>query len=141
MARDRKSHFHLSPISRARLSLFFPSRRANFTVRVRDKTYSVRLMADPLRYRNMYFGPDGSGVKHSSLNLRGMELFNIDIPFTYDFEGEGEKLIVISPVPKFIRSVSKNHAADLDVGDRVGDYRLFNGTGFLGMLERNCLDL
>ena len=140
MARDRKSHFHLSPIRGARLSLFFPSSRANFTVRVRDKTYSVRLMADPLRYRTMYFGPDGSGVKHSSLNLRGMELFNIDIPFTYDFEGEGEKLIVISPVPKFIRSVSKNHAADLDVGDRVGDYRLFNGTGFLGMLERNCLD-
>ena len=99
----------------------------------------MRLMADPLRYRTMYFGPEGAGIKHSSLSLRGMEIFNIDIPFTYDFEGEGEKLIVLSPVPKFIRSVSKNHTADLDTGDRVGEYRLFNGSGFLGMLERDCL--
>ena len=139
MAQDRKSHFHLSPVKRAWTSLFFPSHRANFTVRVRDKVYSVRLMADPLRYRTMYFGPEGAGIKHSSLSLRGMEIFNIDIPFTYDFEGEGEKLIVLSPVPKFIRSVSKNHTADLDTGDRVGEYRLFNGSGFLGMLERDCL--
>lgn len=140
MAQDKKSHFRISPIKKARLSLFFPSRRANFTVHVRDKTYSVRLMADPLRFRTMYFGPEGTGIKHSSLNFRGMELFNIDIPFTYEFEGEGEKLILISPVPKFICSVSRNHTADLDVGDRVGDYRLFNGSGFLGMLERDCLE-
>lgn len=140
MARDRKAHFRISPIKGSLISLIFPTRRANFTVRIRDTIYSVRLMADPLRYRTMYFGPEGTGIKHSSLNFRGMELFNIDIPFTYEFEGEGEKLIVISPVPKFICSVSRNHTADLDVGDRVGDYRLFNGTGFLGMLERDCLE-
>lgn len=140
MAQDRKSNFHLSSIRGARLSLFFPWRKANFIVRVRDKTYSVRLMCDPFRFLTMYFGPDGTGLRHIYLRFRGIELFSLEIPFTYDFEGEGEKLIVLTPIPSIIRSIDRNHTADLDVGDRVGDYRLFNGTGFLGMLERDCLE-
>ena len=77
-----------------------------------------------------------------------VHLFTGDQPIFFEyttrqhfaFEGEsGKKIVVILPISAeiYIGDTLKNSVAD--VGEPIGEYTLYNGTGFLNAIERDCL--
>ncbi len=59
--------------------------------------------------------------------------------FSYAFEGEGKKILIISPTPykMFVTGGGTNHA--LDIGDRVGEYMIYTGTSFINAIQRDSI--
>ena len=59
----------------------------------------------------------------------------------FAFEGEGgQKILIVCPIASeiFIGNTVKNRIAD--VGEPVGEYTVYNGSGFLNAIERDCLE-
>ena len=90
----------------------------------------------------MVFSENGGEGKHRyTFYLRKVELFSLDSAFSYDFDGEGYKCLIVTGVPKkcFVGS-SEGHMALTDTGARFGEYKFFTPTGFLNAVERNCVE-
>ena len=67
------------------------------------------------------------------------------VEFRVPTEDGGENVIIRDlsltlDTGKFIVITGPNGGTPLDTGAHIGEYRMFNTTGFLGALERNCLD-
>ncbi len=157
------SGYELSPISRPYASLFKPTSECNFTLKKDGKTYSCRFVGSYLHRAPMYFVSD----KHAFyLHRFGTKNHHFDVmrEFEYNFEGEGDKIIILNPVPKRayatqstyvdshwydddkLASVigSKNKKATdgarkLEPGDKIWGYVIYNTSSFIGAIDRGCL--
>lgn len=93
------SEYELSDVQRPYASLFKPLRECSFTLKKDGKTYSCRLIGAWWHKDPLYFISD----KHAYYRHRlGTNAHHIDMlgEFCYDFDGEGQKLIILNPVPK-----------------------------------------
>ena len=59
--------------------------------------------------------------------------------FTYGFEGDGKKVIIVCPTPHsiYVSGYGKNKL--VDVADVIWGHTLMTGTAFLNALERDCI--
>ena len=64
------------------------------------------------------------------------ELFRIVRTTDYRFEEKGSKILVVTPVPKKLFF----EEGEMDNGDRIGEYTVFSGGGFMRALERDCIE-
>ena len=157
------SGYELSAISRPYASLFKPMNECNFTLKRDGKIYSCRFVGSYLHRAPMYFISD----KHAYyLHRFGTKNHHFDImrEFEYNFEGEGEKIIILNPVPKrayatmstyvdnswydddklaSVMTVKDKKARDgarvLEPGDKIWGYGIYNTTSFIGAIDRRCL--
>ena len=93
------SEYELSDVKRPYASLFKPLRECSFTLKKDGKTYSCRLIGAWWHKAPLYFVSD----KHAYYRHRlGTNAHHIDMlgEFCYDFDGEGQKLLILNPVPK-----------------------------------------
>lgn len=147
----RAQGYELSPIRKPYASLLFAHKGANFTVTVSGKTYDCKLLSHhalptmKFDYEGGYelmltlkfrFMSRGRGVTHS--HEMGMPVLKRKM--TYAFESEHQRVLIVCPVPAHTLIAGPNGGTPLDTGAHIGDYRMFNTTGFLGALERDCLD-
>ena len=58
----------------------------------------------------------------------------------YSFEGEGQKVLIFTNVPKRMLFAEEKTVSHLDNGDTVDGYKIFSGLAFLAGLERNTLE-
>ena len=95
------------------------------------------------------FGLFGNGANLGSGAARGTasyyrqrkaELFHYTTRLDFSFEGEGTKVLIINPVPFEILAGDSYKSRYIDNGDFTGEYLIFSGSGFLGALERNCVE-
>ena len=144
-------HYELSRIRTPYLSLLRVRSGADFSVKMGEVTYDCKLLTNyslPL----MRFDYEGTVELTMPLKLRG-RFSRFAIPrqhdvgislvkrkITYEFESDNPKVLVLCPVPAHTLIISPTGGSELDTGAHIGAYRLFNTTGFLGALERNCLD-
>lgn len=116
----------LSSLSRATPFIFSPEGYA-----IRRRTISVGIRNLPIRY----FG--GGAKLHSDME----PLFFIDKRIDFDFSEEAKKVVILLPIPHSIFALGPmGNLYLLDTGDCVGDYRVYNASGFLGALKRDFLD-
>ena len=55
-------------------------------------------------------------------------------------EVNGKKILIVVPIPrKFFVSTNQSSPRQADTGEKIGEYTIYNATGFLGALERDCL--
>jgi len=136
----RKKEIPLTPkkVLRPYRSLFRLKDGCDFSLESGGRTYSVKLLSGKRGYRQMILTAEG-GLHRKSFRMRGAELIAFESAFDYTFEGEGEKILLLSPVPRFLYIHRGGSLHPADTGDRIGEYRIFNGSGFLGALERDCL--
>lgn len=147
----KEQGYELSPIRKPYASLLFAHKGANFTVTVSGKTYDCKLLSHhalptmKFDYEGGYelilslkfrFMSRGRGIAHS--HEMGTPVFRRKM--TYAFESEHQRVLIVCPVPAHTLIAGPNGGTPLDTGAHIGEYRLFNTTGFLGVLERNCLD-
>ena len=133
-------HYELSNIKHPYLSLFFTSEDANFTVFAHGKIYECRILGSVKRSNAMHLSPEGVCSHAFAFVLRRVEFFRIERNTDYRFESQYKKVLIITPVPKKLFSTFDRISFELDNGDRVGEYTIFSGGGFLGALERDCVD-
>lgn len=133
--------YTLSKLSHPYLSLFAEQRGANFTVFANGKTYSVKLLCG-LRHKNpMYLLPNGEGVTVHRFRLpRAVDdFFQFHTCFSYAFDGDGKKILVVLPTPNRIFAVTPSSRHLLSIGDTVEGYTVMTGSSFLGALEYDRL--
>jgi len=134
------NHFELSKIKYPYFSLFRTAEDANFTVSAFDKIYECRLLGSVKRSNAMRLSPDGICSHSFAFVLRRVEFFRIERSTDYRFESRYSKVLIITPVPKKLLSTSGHVTFELDNGDRIGEYTVFSGGGFLRALERDCVE-
>ena len=159
----RGSGYELSEISRPYASLFKPMNECSFTLRRGDKTFSCRFVGSYLHRAPMYFVSD----KHAYyLHRFGTKNHHFDIlrEFEYNFDGEGDRIIILNPVPKSayatqstyvdhswydedrlasVMSPKSKRVADgarkIEPGDKIWGYVIYNTSSFIGAIDRGCL--
>lgn len=68
-------------------------------------------------------------------------LLHLNSRIDFAFESDGEKILIVLPIPKNIYTASNtSRPLPADTGEKIGNYRIYNATGFLHALERDCLE-
>ena len=109
----------------------------NFSVEQKSVKYDCKFLCGLNKNDPMFLTEKGEGSTVHAIRFRRVELFKRITTFKYDFESDGKKILIILPVPKKLFS---SMGRVLDVGDKVGEYKIYTATGFLNALERDCLD-
>ncbi len=125
---------------------------ADFSVKVGEKQYDCKLLSSVMPGGKMVFGYDGRVAIHHYIRLfwaaRAMHMATMHTfeqstfhtEMEYAFESNHQKVLIVAPVAAQTFIVSAHGGTPIDTGAHIGDYRMFNTTGFLGALERDCLD-
>ena len=139
---EENRHIEISEIRYPYRSIWKRFEGPSFTLYAHGKKYPCRLLSGRGATVSMIFSENGGEGKHRyTFYLRKVELFSLDSAFSYDFDGEGYKCLIVTGVPKkcFVGS-SGGHIAPTDTGARFGEYKFFTPTGFLNAVERNCVE-
>lgn len=130
----------LSPIKRPYRSLLFLRDEINFTVQYGEKTYHCKLFCSLKRHTPLFFSQNGMMQCLHSFRFRRVEYFRYTTQFDFSFEANGQKCLIVNPVPKELYAGDTTFYREIDTGESVGAYKIFTATGFLGALSRNVLD-
>lgn len=159
----QENGYTLSPIKRPYASLFvWQANECNFTITRGEKVFSCRLIGSFWQRAPMYFISN----KHAYYRHRiGTKEHNVTMrsQFEYDFEGEGDKILILNPVPKNAFATNSTYVENpwydddklvsrmptarkhsdaerkLEPGDKIWGYAIYNTTAFLGAIDRECL--
>ncbi len=102
--------------------------------------YDCKLFAGVFPGDPIVFSDKGNGLKQHTFWIFKVDVFHIMTKFDFGYESDGKKILILLPIPRnFFVSVNESRPRPADVGERVGDYTIYNSTGFLGALDRNCL--
>ena len=113
---------------------------SDFSVESKGKLYTCKLISTHNPFAPLYVGSDGLYRIVHQIRLRGVEFFRWEKEGSFAFSGEGQKVLIINPVPRKVFGSHLDKTWPLDNGDRVGEYRVYTATAFLNALERECLD-
>ena len=65
-----------------------------------------------------------------------LELFGFTSEIDYTFEADGEKILLLNPTPRRVLKKSDKHTAEMDNGDKIGEYTVYTGNAFLRLIDR-----
>lgn len=136
----KKDNIELSKIEKPYLSVIFQREGINFSVEKSGRKYDCKFISGVFYNSPIIFSDKGDGVCQHTLRIFKVELLHVRSRIDFAFEGDGEKILIVSPVPSNIYVSNENEKPRLaDTGEVAGDYRIFTGTGFLNSLERDCI--
>lgn len=101
---------------------------------------SIRAMGHGLFGNGANFGGNTNGGMAGYYRHRKAELYRFTTHLDFSFEGEGTKILIVNPVPFEILAGSTYKSRYIDNGDFAGEYLVFSASGFLGALERGCVE-
>lgn len=130
----------------------------SFSITANGKTYACKMLSGKAYGDPMYFLEEGKGkiIRHYTLRFRSLraapfaknammwqklpaDLAHVHTDFTYDFEAEGKKILIVCPTPHTIYASGYGENKLLDVGDTFHGYMLMTGTAFVNALERDAI--
>ena len=129
----------LSDIKRPYRSLLRLGDEVSFTVFHGEKTYTCKLLGALKRTTPLYFSEHGIVQCLHSFRFRRVEYFRYTTQFQLSLEGEGQKLLIVNPVPKEIFAGSTEYFRPIDTGEHVGEYTIFTASGLLGAISRDVV--
>ena len=137
----RESGFELSKIEKPYLSVFKKVKGASFAVTAHQKTYQCKLISGKRKGVPIIFSDQGFLVFRRIIRIGKTELFSIYSKYDYTFESDVKKCLIITCIPADCYFKDSNgHMHKIDTGEKIGEYTVYNSQGFLGALERDCLD-
>ncbi len=152
---SKKHGYELSEIRHPYSSIFADHKESSFTIVANGKTYACKLLSGIIYQNPMYFAEEGNGTIVNSVRFRAFfygtrglgrigwynsdELARLETHFTYGFEGEGKKVLIVCPTPHTIYATGYGENRLLDVADEIWGYTLMTGTSFINALERDCI--
>ncbi len=131
---------NLSEISNAYSSIFRDKAGFNFTVEKNGKKYDCKFLHSLFPNSPLIMSDQGVGIKHTYISIRGIVIFSKKKDFTFSFESENKKILIILPIPKKILvSIRGTNLIEADTGEKLGEYTIHSANSFLNSLDRNCL--
>lgn len=154
----KKNGYELSKIRHPYASVFADTDEYSFIVKAHGKTYTCKLIAGVSYGDPMYLEENGKGRIIRSLTVRfrssmagpfsrgGLiwhklpdDIAQYHTEFNYGFEGEGTKVIIVSPTPHTIYCSGHGNHKIVDVNDKIFGYTLMTGSAFINALERDAV--
>ena len=125
------------------LSIFGKKTDVSFTVEKSGKKYACKLVASILKNTPMTFFDNGDMMCHYTFRIFKVDLFHFVTQSKLGFESDGTKIFILLPVPKkfFVASASDeaHRSRPADIGEILGEYQIYSGSGFINALERDCI--
>ncbi len=120
-------------------SLFRDTDGESFSVSMKDGTVHCKLLPTKRKYTLM-MRTDGSYGRVYNISLpRVGVLCSWERMHKYGFEADGRKVLIISPCVSRVSGHYVNRIAELDNGDKVGEYTVYTAKGFVNALSRGCI--
>ena len=110
-----------------------------FSLKYRDKIYNCRLVPIEKRKLPLYFTSESNA--HFLFKIGGKKHFvSLTKHFEYGFEGDGKRILILAPEPKYVFVSSDGSERRLYTGDKMWNYYVFEGESFFGAMDRHCID-
>lgn len=136
----KKDNIVLSGVQNVYSTVFIKKHGINFCVEKDKRRYDCKFVPGIFYNSPIIFSEQGNGICKHTFRLLKFEIFSILSRVDFDFESENEKILIVLPIPKDIYvATSDSQPSPADTGDKVGEYKIYNATGFLNGLERNCI--
>ena len=152
-----KYGFDLFELKRPYRSIFRDHASYNFALTANQKTYYCRMLASVKRSNKLILDVDGTCTRYIGLHIpqpqlssvRGFvqsydrgngddrEFMSFSSIVDYRFEADGNKILIINPVPKRVLYRVEKTTREMDNGDKIGEYTVYTGNAFLRSLERD----
>ena len=130
----------ISGIKRPYASIFVSQSGCDFSVEKNGVKYDCKFIAGIFPWAQIVFSDKGSGLIQNTIRLFRIELFHFMTKFEFGYENDGKKILILLPAPRrFFVSENQSSPRPGDVGEKVGEYTIYNSTGFLNALNRDCI--
>lgn len=131
----------LSEIKKPYASLFIAAEGISFTVEKNDKRYDCKFVSSIMKGLPMVFFDNGCVMYHHTFKIFKVNLFHFVTRTQFGFESENRKILIAVPMPKtfFVAAENDSKPKPADVGEIIGEYQIYNGTGFINALDRDCI--
>ncbi len=136
----KKKKYRITPIKKPYASIFSSDKGEDFAVTYCGKRYSCKMICAKMRTMPLFIHPDGKGVFRITRRFLKIELFSYDKEFSFDYEADGKKILIINPTPIDIFTSHGPRVTPIDNGDEVGKYEIYTATAFLNALEKDVID-
>lgn len=121
-------------------SIVSMSKAYDFSVFIDEERYDCKMISSPRKYSPVFFEENGNLIRTRTIQLnKYLVLFHSVTVQTFKFSSEGKKVIILNPTPHLIYLFNGVKKTIADTGERIGEYVVFTGSGFLNALDRNCL--
>lgn len=141
-------------------SIFHDSKGYTFGVAAHGKTYYCRLLASVKRSNRLTIDENGTCTRNvgiirtfeARMNRVGAftqaakpvrdedrDVLSYTATTDYRFEADGEKVLILNPVPKKVLRKFQNTTREVDNGDRIGGYLVYTGNAFLRGLQADSI--
>lgn len=104
----KESGYTLSEIKRPYASLFVRRNECNFTISQDGKMFSCHFVGSFWERAPMFFVSDTVAYYLHRIGTKNHHLTFLST-FSYDFEGEGDKLLIVNPVPRKMYATEDEH--------------------------------
>ncbi|MBQ8382643.1 MAG: hypothetical protein IJX47_05495 [Clostridia bacterium] len=136
----RLHNIPLSAIDLPYRSIFQTTDRESFSVTLNGKRYACKLIGAVKRNAPTVLRANGRGSFLHPFRFARVTFFTRVTRFEFGFQSEDQKILIVNPVPKKIYRREDGRNVPLDNGDTVDGYKVYTASGFLGALDRNCID-
>ena len=123
-------------------SVLLPQETPHFSVKVGEQTYDCRICSSIHKSQNLIFDADGTLTSTPAGPYRVL-LGLFSPPFSvrspYAFASENRKVLIVTPAV-WRWYVNEGTSREVDIGEWVFDYKIYNAASFLGVLERGGLE-
>lgn len=135
------SNYQLSDIKKPYLSVFKQTPDHSFTVTAHQKTYHCKLISGKRKGIPIIFSDQGFLLYRRIIRIGKSELFSIYSKYNYSFQSDMKKCLIITCIPAqcYFKDAT-GHMYPIDTGEKIGEYTVYSSQGFLGALDRDCLD-
>ncbi len=131
--------YDISDIKEPYLSIFKLCDGENFSITKAGKTYSCKFIAAPKKRVPMAIHPDGQMHFFHELKIRGVKIFGYKTVKHFAYDSQNPKILIVNPVPKKLMA-HKGTIVEIDNGQLVGDYKVYNTTAFIRAIDNDTLD-
>jgi hypothetical protein len=121
------------------LSLLHQPSGASFTLHQGDQSFACKLICGIRKSSPLFLDAAGNAKTVHTIRIGRVDLFHFVTSFRFDFESDHKKIIVITPIPHKVFRSGGGANKEIDVGEKINEYQIYNATGFLNAIERNCL--
>lgn len=133
-----KKDFTVKDIKNASRSVISRRYKCTFTLVRKEEKYDCLVIGNPRYGVPVCFTSATKGHYRHRLGTPRRNI-TLETKFDYSFDGDGKKLLIISPTPKHAFICEDGKEKRLFTADKLWDCVVYEAEGFIGSIERDCL--
>lgn len=136
----REHGLSLSKINNPYISLINSKKKCSFDLIIKNKKYNCLVIGHVFRSVPICFTSETKGLFRYRIGTKRHNI-SLEKHFEYSLDGDGIKILIISPTPKYacIYIPEKNKDKRIFNADRLWDFVAYETEAFLRATDRDCL--